>query len=112
MRERREASRKREEQKREAVRQARIDKFGEPPAASPWDGSYYVIEKYLKKIANDPDSIDIDGCTEVYYTDDGWLVGCDYRGRNAFGGLVRQSNWFTIIHGVVVQMHDADAYKP
>jgi hypothetical protein len=89
-----------------------VVKFGERPKRSPWDGSYYAVEDYLKRIANDPDSIKIDSCTDVYKTNDGWLVGCNYRGRNVFNGMVRQSNWFTIVHGKVVKMHDAAAYSP
>lgn len=102
---------KREQERLKKEREARIAKFGEPPTQSAWDGSYYAVERYLKRVANDPDSIDIDGCTKVYHTESGWLVGCDYRGRNAFGGMIRQSNWFTIVHGQVIQMHDASAYK-
>ena len=97
------------QRKKEARREA---KFGKPPIQSAWDGSYYEVERYLKKVMNDPDSLKMDGCTKVYYTEKGWLVGCDYRGRNAFGGMIRQSNWFTIVHGQVVKMHDADAYSP
>lgn len=103
---------KKEKEKRERERKARIAKFGEAPTQSAWDGSYYAVERYLQRIANDPDSIDIDGCTKVYYTESGWLVGCDYRGRNGFGGMIRQSNWFTIIHNRVIEMKDASAYSP
>ena len=92
--------------------EVREAKFGKPPLQSSWDGSYLPVKQYLKRIANDPDSIKIDGCTQVYFTKSGWLVGCDSRGRNAFGGMIRQSNWFTIVHDRVIQMHDASAYKP
>ncbi len=78
---------------------------------SAWDGSYLPVTNYLETIANDPDSIDIDACTKVYYTTEGWLVGCDYRGRNAFGGIVRQSNWFTVVHNQVSAMHETDKYS-
>lgn len=108
--EREEAERKRAQEKKE--RQLRVARFGEAPVASAWDGSYLAVERYLEQIANDPDSIEIAGCTEVYNTDKGWLVGCDYRGRNAFGGIIRQSNWFTIVHDRVVEMHDASVYQP
>ena len=91
--------------------EARPAAFGIAPVASGWDGSYLAVNRYLERVANDPDSIEIDGCTEVYTTDKGWLVGCNYRGRNAFGGMIRQSNWFTIVHDTVVQMHGASAYK-
>ena len=102
---------KREQERLKKEREARFAKFGEAPTQSAWDGSYYAVERYLKRVANDPDSIDMDGCTKVYNTESGWLVGCDYRGRNAFGGMIRQSNWFTIVHDQVIQMHDASAYK-
>lgn len=102
---------KREQERLKKEGEARVAKFGEAPTQSAWDGSYYAVERYLKRVANDPDSIDMDGCTKVYHTESGWLVGCDYRGRNAFGGMIRQSNWFTIVHDQVIQMHDASAYK-
>ena len=101
-----------EETKREKKRTDRIAKFGKPPVASAWDGSYSAVERYLEQVANDPDSIKISGCTEVYHSKDGWLVGCDYRGRNAFGGIIRQSNWFTIRHNNVIRMDKASTYSP
>lgn len=87
---------------------------GERPVRSSWDGSYLEVKNYLKLAANDPDSIEIDGCTGVYTVDEGsaWLVGCNYRGRNGFGGMVRQSNWFKIVQGRVISMESADAYDP
>ena len=87
---------------------------GKRPVRSSFDGSYFEVKTYLKMVANDPDSIKIDGCTDVYTVDQGtaWLVGCNYRGRNAFGGLVRQTNWFKIMRGRVVSMEDSSAYTP
>ena len=69
------------------------------------------MEKHLKRIANDPDSIEIDNCTEVYNMKSGWVVGCDYRGRNGFGGMVRKYNWFTIVHNTVIQQHEVNALE-
>jgi hypothetical protein len=86
--------------------------IGPHPTPSAWDGTYFPVKQYLKKVANDPDSIEIDECTKVYHTDAGWLVGCNYRGRNGFGGMVRQANWFTIVHGTVIAMHEPSAYSP
>jgi len=60
---------------------------------------------------NDPESLEMDACTEVYYVTDGWLVGCDYRGRNAFNAMIRQSNCFIIRQGRVVSMKDGSAYR-
>lgn len=100
-----------EKEKIDSARRERLAKFGESPVASAWDGSYRAVTRYLEQIANDPDSIDIDACTKVYHIKTGWLVGCDYRGKNAFGATIRISNWFTIVHGRVTKMHDADAYS-
>lgn len=98
--------------KAEKKRRARVTKFGEPPVQSGWDGSYRAVSRYLEAVANDPDSIKIDNCTKVYHIAEGWLVGCDYRGKNAFGGMVRNSNWFIIIRNTVVKMKPSDAYNP
>lgn len=98
------------QKKEEKERQDRIARFGKPPVASAWDGTYHVVERYLKRVANDPDSIEVDSCTRVHYTKHGWLVGCDYRGRNAFGGMIRKSNWFTIRHDTVISVDEASAY--
>lgn len=103
-----EIEKQRQEEKKSQERRA---KFGNPPVASAWDGSYHVVESYLKRVANDPDSIEMDGCTEISYTEHGWLVGCNYRGRNGFGGMVRQSNWFTIRHDTVIKMDKTSAYS-
>ena len=90
----------------------RIAKFGEPPIQSSWDGSYSAVSRFLEDRANDPDSIKIIGCTEVSFNESsGWIVGCDYRGKNAFGGLVKNSNWFVIRKGQVIQALPSDAFR-
>jgi hypothetical protein len=83
---------------------ARLAKFGNPPHRSAWDGTYRVVEDYLKQIANDPDSIKMESCTGVNYSNNGWVVDCNYRGRNAFNGLIRKSSRFTIVHDRVIYM--------
>jgi uncharacterized protein YgiM (DUF1202 family) len=90
-------------------RQRLEDKFGEKPEKLL--GSYSEVRRYLRATANDPESIEVEQCTDVYTSDQGWLVGCDYRGDNAFGGTVRQSNWFTIVDGRVAERHDPDAFS-
>jgi len=80
------------------------DRIGIRPRKSDWDGSYPVVKEYLKQVANDPSSIKIESCTEVFQTKDGWRVGCDYRGKNSFGAMVLESNWFTIRNGEVVKV--------
>ena len=98
--------------KQEKLNQKLEAKFGPRPSQSAWDGSYREVKKHLKKAANDPDSIKIESCTGVSYNEKvGWLVGCDYRGKNAFGGLVKNSNWFVIKGGMVVKVLPANSYK-
>lgn len=89
-----------------------LEKFGERPQASSWDGSYRVVERYLERVAKNPDSIKMDGCTEAKYDKKvGWLVGCNYFGTNSFNAVIRQSNWFIIRHQEVVGMLPAETYK-
>lgn len=90
---------------------AHVAAFGPKPQQSPWDGSYPVVERYLKSIANDPESIEFEGCTDVRRAADGWQVGCEYFGANAFGAKVRASSWFTIAHGQVVSTKEAPGFR-
>lgn len=99
---------KREE---EAAKEAKALLMGKKPIRSSWDGSYTEVERYLKQTAHDPDSIKFENCSEPYVTDDGWGVLCIYRGKNGFGALIRQANWFIILQNRVVDVKDADAYS-
>ncbi len=92
-------------------RAKRIAKFGEPPQNSAWDGSVRCVKDYLKAVAKDPDSLRYENWSKPYYSEDGWLVKCDYRAKNSFGGYVREVKWFIIRHGIVVDVKDFDTYK-
>jgi hypothetical protein len=98
--------------RQQAVEQDRLRRFGPVPKASAWDGTYREVKDYLQQVANDPDRLKMEACTPVYHVANGWLVGCDYRGANAFGGIIRQSNWFIIRNGRVVEMKESSAYRP
>lgn len=90
----------------------RIERFGPFPQKSTLNGSYFEVKTFLAVKAHDPESINIIECTDVSVDDSkGWLVGCDYRGKNGFGALIRNSNWFVIRDGRVVQMLSSDSYK-
>jgi hypothetical protein len=67
------------------LRKQRIEK-----AFSPWDGSHRELERFIKKSMNDPDSYKHE---ETFYLDKGdyLLVKTTFRGKNAFGGTVK--NW-------------------
>lgn len=86
----------------------RLAAYGQPPNET---ASRIAVKEYLRQVMNDPDSLVLDGCTNVFSTKQGWLVGCNYRGRNAFGGMIRQANWFTIRKGHVVQMQEQNTFK-
>jgi hypothetical protein len=89
------AERKRLERE-EAQRKAKADKeaayavlCGDKPLVSAWDGEVPGLEQALRETANDPDSIDVEKCTEPQLTTDNcWAITCNVRGKNAFGGLI------------------------
>jgi hypothetical protein len=54
-----------------------------------FDGGVRAAETFMKQNANDPDSIDVENCTEpVLMTHGCWRYTCDVRGKNAFGALI------------------------
>jgi hypothetical protein len=57
---------------------------------SPWDGSHRGVERHIKKVMNDPDSYKHD---ETRYIDNGdhLIIIASFRGKNAFGGVVRNT---------------------
>ncbi|MBK7042985.1 MAG: hypothetical protein IPH50_04370 [Rhodanobacteraceae bacterium] len=82
----------------------RESKLGPKPVQSAWDGSYSEIDRYLKRMAHDPDSIEFVGCSAPLVTDGGWNIRCEYRGKNAFGALVRNDQWFLVRQSKVVSV--------
>jgi hypothetical protein len=85
--------------------------YGTAPIASGWDGSYNEVERYLKTVMNDPSSLEMDKCSSVFKVKKGWAVWCSYRGKNGFGGMVLNSNWFIIRQNQVVAIEDTNAYS-
>ncbi len=85
--------------------------YGNKPIQSGWDGSYSEVEQYLNRVMKDPSSLDIDQCTGVYKTGIGWAVHCSYRGKNSFGALVLNSNWFIIRNNRVIATKPSDEYQ-
>jgi len=69
----------------EEIRKERIEKH-----FSPWDGSHRGLTALIKESMNDPDSYDH---VETGYWDKGdhLIVKTTFRGKNAFGGVVK--NW-------------------
>jgi hypothetical protein len=91
--------------------QDRIRRFGPIPRRYS-SGTYDEVEEYLRQVMNDPKTLEGVECTEVNHVERGWLVGCNYRGANAFGGIIRQANWFIIRQGRVIEMLPFSAYRP
>ncbi len=91
--------------------QGKIDWFGKSPEKSAWDGSYRPVKNYLEIVMHDPDSLDLVGCTDVFHHKSGWLVGCVYRGNNAFGAKIKNAHWFLIRQSTVVKQFEADAFE-
>jgi len=89
----------------------RLARFGPPPENSAWDGSVGCVKEYLKAIAKDPDSLKFGNWSKVFYSNDGWIVLCDWRAKNSFGGYVRSVNWFVIRYNRVIAMKSGDHYR-
>lgn len=66
----------------------------------PPDATYILVEHTVKKTAHDPGSVSVepDACSRTGgEPDTGWLVTCEYRGKNAMGATVLESGTFRII---------------
>lgn len=91
------------------LRDMRVAKFGEPPKKS-YLGIDCVVE-YLLATVRDPESLKFEKWSDIFYSEDGWVVLCEFRAKNGFGGYNRDAKWFIIQHGRVVDMKNIDAYK-
>jgi hypothetical protein len=68
---------------------------GRKPVCGGWDGECTGLEAHVRQTANDPDSIDVERCTDPVLTEARcWMTQCDVRGKNAFGALVLQRQTF------------------
>ena len=101
-------AREQKAQARSSEEQRRIKKHGDRPFGNKYDVMYF-----LKRIANDPDSVKVSRVSDIYYNeDDGWLLLVEWRAKNAYGGYVKNVNWFVIRFSQVVSMKEANAYNP
>jgi len=99
-------------EKRNLEYQKVVTKFGQKPQLGP-NGTYLEIELYLRRVARNPASIQIAGCTKTPKFDKkkGWLVACSYRGENAFGGKTLEGHWFVVRQNTVVKQLPITTYK-
>ncbi|QAT83449.1 hypothetical protein EJ065_1851 [Corallococcus coralloides] len=96
-------------EKLELQRQAQkvmVEMRGEKPLNSPWDGSVPEVERYLKKVMNDPDSYEHVSSSAPVARDAYWIVKSSFRGKNAFGGKVLNTRYFFIQRGQVVHVEE------
>lgn len=63
---------------------------------SPWDGSVYQVENYLKKNLKDPESYEGIEWSSVIEKDGNYQVRHKYRAKNSFGGYVIENCIFTL----------------
>ena len=74
---------------------------------SSWDGSHRNLDRFIKNAMNDPDSYEH---AETVYWDKGeyLIVQTTYRGKNAFGGVVKNYIKAKIdLNGEILQVLDA-----
>jgi hypothetical protein len=101
-----------EEKRKRKEYQASLARFGEKPKNSSWDDSVRCVETYMKEAAKDPDSLEFEKWGRVAHNaEDGWLVWCQYRAKNSFGGYVRERKWFVIRHNMVIDVKPFNAYS-
>lgn len=98
-----------EKQKIEIEKQNKI--FGSKPIKN-YENIYVEVKDYLKQNMHDPSSLEFKSCTDVFRkSDTGWMVACQYRGKNAYGAIVLNANWFIIRQGRVIKVESFDKYQ-
>jgi hypothetical protein len=85
------------ERREAAAAEALAAVCGPKPSISSWDGEVIGLERALKKTAHDPDSIDVENCTDPILTKKRcWITTCDVRGKNMFGAKIYQRKQYSV----------------
>ncbi|WP_031481256.1 hypothetical protein [Maridesulfovibrio frigidus] len=87
-----------------------LEKFGDKPQKTAADGYYVEVIKYLKENSEFPETLQMERCTDCYFTDSGWLVGCNYSEQNEIGTRLSEFLWFTISNSTVQKVEASGAY--
>lgn len=89
-----------------AVAEIETPMCGKRPPRTPWDGGNYRVEQYLKERVADPDSIDTKDCTEPVFKGEPlcWVISCEVRGTNAYGGPSREQRRFALSRSGVSEL--------
>lgn len=65
------------------------------PKVNTWNGVCYAVIDYIEKNANDPESIKFVECSYISkFSNGNYGQRVKYRGKNAFGALVLNENYF------------------
>jgi hypothetical protein len=91
--------------------EAFVAKYGRAPIRSSWDGSNSRVERYLKQVLRDPNSLAMDNCSEPHASDDGWIMLCSYRAKNGFGGMNKEAKWFVFRNEEIVAYREPTYYS-
>lgn len=84
----------------EALRKERIEK-----AFSSWDGSHRNLEAFVKESMNDPESYEHNSTNYRQIGQDTIFVMMSFRGKNAFGGVVKQTvTCYTDLDGNLISL--------
>jgi len=99
---------KKQQEKIEAENKRLSSLFGEAPRVSSWDGSVYIVKQTIEASAKDPDSLVFENWSGLGYNNQGWTVKVIYRGKNSFGGYVRECKWFVIKFGNIISVFNCN----
>ena len=79
-----------------------VEKHGETPSVSPWDGTVHAVSKYLE---NRYLNAEVKKCREITWgSKSGWEATCVISGKNAFGMEVVKEQTFYISQNNVVKI--------
>ena len=76
---------------------------------SSWDGSVRQVENWFKRNLKDPKSVDVIDWYEVKKNDQQkfYIVKCDFRAKNSFGGyVVHHYNFYIDFSGNMIHVRD------
>lgn len=84
-------------ERKQLEREAYLALCGEKPVCGGWDGECVGIELAMQQVAHDPDSIDVENCSEPKMTKEHcWVTSCNIRGRNMFGAMILDRKTFSM----------------
>jgi hypothetical protein len=108
IRAREEAQRRKAAEKEEAEQQAQslVDQVRGPKPGQWFDGCCFECREYLKRAMNDPDSYECVSSTQPQIEGPYWTVLMQFRGTNAFGAKVVNTERFFIQGRQVVKTED------